>query len=137
MRQHVPPEQLWNEFHGDLEFEYEHDVYWPALLRLCEEKHSEQVARWVKAGKNYGESETYLKGGDESSIAGSATAEQVSSEKTTEAVKSEENGSAADTTALVPEEKAPIQSSGTQANGNLEVAAVKPGPVMTTEGDRA
>lgn len=68
MRQHVPPQQLWKEFQGDLDFEYDHDVYWPALIKLCEEKHSEQRARWVKAGKHYGESEMYLRGGDAPSV---------------------------------------------------------------------
>ncbi|KUJ22066.1 CRAL/TRIO domain-containing protein [Mollisia scopiformis] len=117
MRQHVPPEQLWNEFHGDLEFEYEHDVYWPALLRLCEEKHSELVSRWVKAGKNYGESEIYLKGGDEP-----------------KQVKSEANGSPAEPAST--EAKTPVQTSGTQSNGNMDVMAIKPDPIITTEGDR-
>jgi hypothetical protein len=68
MRQHVPPEQLWTEFLGDLEFTYEHEVYWPALEKLCAEKHAEQKERWVKAGKHYGESELYLKGGDAPSV---------------------------------------------------------------------
>jgi hypothetical protein len=68
MRQHVPPQQLWNEFHGDLEFEYDHQTYWPALLKLCEAKQAEHRERWVKAGKNYGESELYIKGGYHLSI---------------------------------------------------------------------
>lgn len=68
MRQHVPPQQLWNEFHGDLEFEYDHDTYWPALLQLCEERQAEQRERWIRAGKNLGESELYIKGGDTPSI---------------------------------------------------------------------
>ena len=68
MRQHVPPQQLWNEFHGDLEFEYDHEVYWPTLLKLCEEKHREQRARWIQGGKQYGESENYIKGGSTQSI---------------------------------------------------------------------
>jgi hypothetical protein len=62
MRQHVPPQQLWSEFQGDLEFEYDHATYWPALLKLCEEKQKEQKERWIRAGRNYGESEFYLKG---------------------------------------------------------------------------
>ncbi|KAH6724135.1 putative CRAL-TRIO domain-containing protein C23B6.04c [Leptodontidium sp. MPI-SDFR-AT-0119] len=68
MRQHVPPQQLWNEFHGDLEFEYDHEVYWPTLMKLCEEKHKEQHERWVKGGKHYGESENYIKGGSAPSV---------------------------------------------------------------------
>lgn len=69
VRQYVPPEQLWKENGGDLDFEYDHATYWPALLKLCEEKRAEQKARWEKAGKRYGESETYLKGGDAMTIA--------------------------------------------------------------------
>lgn len=65
VRQFVPPEQLWKEFGGDVDFEYDHVTYWPALLKLCEEKRAEQKARWEKAGKQYGESETYLKAGDD------------------------------------------------------------------------
>lgn len=64
VRQYVPPEQLWKEFGGDVDFEYDHSIYWPALLKLCEEKRAEQKARWEQAGKQYGESEAYLKGGD-------------------------------------------------------------------------
>lgn len=133
MRQHVPPEQLWNEFHGDLEFEYEHDVYWPALLKLCEEKHAEQVARWVKAGKNYGESEVYIKGGDEPSVAASvekaALAASLVSDKKPAGVSLAGTEPAA-------EVKAPVQSNGAQSNGNMDMLAVRPEPVITTEGDR-
>ncbi|KAH7342782.1 putative CRAL-TRIO domain-containing protein C23B6.04c [Rhexocercosporidium sp. MPI-PUGE-AT-0058] len=68
MRQHVPPQQLWNEFHGDLDFEYDHEIYWPTLMKLCEEKHKEQHERWVKGGKHYGESENYIKGGTAPSV---------------------------------------------------------------------
>lgn len=68
MRQHVPPQQLWKEFQGDLDFDYDHEVYWPALLKLCEERKTEQRERWVKAGRHYGESEIYIRGGSASSI---------------------------------------------------------------------
>ncbi|RDL39552.1 uncharacterized protein BP5553_03892 [Venustampulla echinocandica] len=68
MRQHVPPQQLWKDFQGDLDFEYDHSEYWPALLKLCAERHSEQKERWIEAGKNYGESEVHLKGGNATSI---------------------------------------------------------------------
>ena len=68
MRQHVPPEQLWTEFQGDLEFDYEHETYWPALVKLCDEKRAAMKERWVKGGKLVGESEFYLKGGDGPSI---------------------------------------------------------------------
>ncbi|KAH8806386.1 putative CRAL-TRIO domain-containing protein C23B6.04c [Hyaloscypha sp. PMI_1271] len=82
MRQHVPPQQLWDQFHGDMEFEYDHSVYWPALLKFAEERYSERRERWVKAGKHYGESESYLRGGNVSSpsLAGNATQSQRTSQ---------------------------------------------------------
>lgn len=64
IRQYVPPEQLWKEFGGDVDFDYDHATYWPVLLKVCEERRAERKARWEKAGKQYGESETYLKGGN-------------------------------------------------------------------------
>ncbi|KAJ5050662.1 uncharacterized protein L3040_002537 [Drepanopeziza brunnea f. sp. 'multigermtubi'] len=72
MRLHVPPQQLWNEFHGDLEFDYDHQVYWPNFVNFCEEKHREQKARWVLGGKHIGESENYIKGGTSPSIGSEA-----------------------------------------------------------------
>ncbi|KAH9999154.1 CRAL/TRIO domain-containing protein [Xylariaceae sp. FL0662B] len=63
MTQYVPKEQLWTEFKGgELPFEYDHDVYWPALQRLCGEKRAEWVRRWEAGGKQIGETEDYLKG---------------------------------------------------------------------------
>ncbi|OTB05870.1 hypothetical protein M426DRAFT_319558 [Hypoxylon sp. CI-4A] len=63
MTQYVPKEQLWAEYPGgELKFEYDHDVYWPALQKLCAEKRAEQVKRWEAGGKQIGETEDYLKG---------------------------------------------------------------------------
>ncbi|KAI1663087.1 CRAL/TRIO domain-containing protein [Daldinia decipiens] len=65
MTQYVPKDQLWAEYPGgELQFEYTHDVYWPALQRLCAEKRAEQVQRWEAGGKQIGEKEDYLKGHD-------------------------------------------------------------------------
>lgn len=146
MRQHVPPQQLWNEFHGDMDFEYDHSIYWPALLKLAAERYSERRERWIKAGKHYGESEIYLRGGDAPSLFQSCRDEiRPTSEKETfpagskeKAVAPEEkkdvtvplqNGSATE------DSKAPIQTNGTQLDGNMDVMAVTTGPVLTTEGD--
>lgn len=68
LKLHVPPEQLWKDFQGELDFEYDHATYWPALNKLCEEKRAERKERWVKGGKIYGESEIYLKGGNAPSL---------------------------------------------------------------------
>ena len=70
MTNFVPPEQLLKHFGGEVEFEYEHDVYWPALHELAGRRRRDYVARWEKAGKLIGEREGYLRGGDMESING-------------------------------------------------------------------
>jgi hypothetical protein len=65
---HVPREQLLKESGGHVEFEYDHEQYWPALNALCEWKRAEQLARWEKGGKQIGEYEGYLKGSEEKSL---------------------------------------------------------------------
>jgi CRAL/TRIO domain len=61
---YVPAEQLWTENGGQVNFEYDHSVYWPTLSKICAEKRAAIKERWEKAGKRYGESELYLKGGE-------------------------------------------------------------------------
>lgn len=68
MAQHVPPSQLLKENGGEVEFEYDHSVYWPSLIRLAETKRTAFRERWEKAGKHVGESEDYLRGGSEESL---------------------------------------------------------------------
>ncbi|EHY53126.1 CRAL-TRIO domain-containing protein C23B6.04c [Exophiala dermatitidis] len=63
---HVPRDQLMKESGGNVEFEYVHEEYWPALNELCELKRSEAWERWVKGGKRIGEYEAYLKGAEPS-----------------------------------------------------------------------
>ncbi|KAK4142479.1 CRAL-TRIO domain-containing protein [Dichotomopilus funicola] len=71
MAKYVPVEQMWSEFStGKLEFEYDHEVYWPALQALCEEKREARRERWVKGGSQIGESEDYLAGASEVGVAG-------------------------------------------------------------------
>ena len=66
---YVPPAQLLRESGGEVEFEYEHKSYWPALNRLCAQNRERMMERWVKGGKRVGEHENYLKGGEEKSLA--------------------------------------------------------------------
>ncbi|KAF2429778.1 CRAL/TRIO domain-containing protein [Tothia fuscella] len=67
---HVPPSQLLTQFGGEVQFEYEHGVYWPALNALAERRRRDYRGRWEKAGKKIGEDEAYLRGGDTKSIDG-------------------------------------------------------------------
>lgn len=71
MKAYVPPEQLWSaDWGGDMDFEYEHDVYWPALNELCRERREEKKRRWEAGGKEVGELEEYLAGGTDESVKG-------------------------------------------------------------------
>ena len=54
---------------GDVDFSYDHSIYWPALNRLASEQREALRERWIHGGKQVGESEVYLKGGiDNSSV---------------------------------------------------------------------
>lgn len=68
MRQYVPEEELWTGFGGTLDFEYDHETYWPALRKLCEEKRAFRKQRWVEGGSHIGEDEDYLAGGKETGV---------------------------------------------------------------------
>lgn len=72
MADHVPTEQLVREMGGQLDFEYVHAVYWPAVNQLAAQRRAEMVRRWEKAGKRVGESEAYLRGGKDAVSVGVA-----------------------------------------------------------------
>lgn len=63
LRQHVPPSQLLKTVGGDVEFEYDHSLYWRALNKLADQRRNEYRERWVQGGKLVGEHENYLRGG--------------------------------------------------------------------------
>ncbi|KAJ5946811.1 hypothetical protein N7454_003650 [Penicillium verhagenii] len=62
LRKHVPAQQLLKSVGGDVEFEYDHSIYWPALSKLSEQHREAKRARWIQGGKVVGEFENYLKG---------------------------------------------------------------------------
>lgn len=71
MKQYVDPSQLWSaDWGGDMDFEYDHAAYWPALDELCRRRRAERVRRWEAGGKLVGESEAYLSGGSEVGVGG-------------------------------------------------------------------
>ena len=65
---YVPKEQLEREVGGSCEFEYRHEVYWGALVELCERRRREYERRWRERGERIGESEVVLRGGVEEDI---------------------------------------------------------------------
>jgi len=67
---HIPASQLMKNAGGEVDFAYDHGVYWPALETLATQRRKEQRERWEAAGKAIGESEIYLWGGEEKSVGG-------------------------------------------------------------------
>jgi hypothetical protein len=65
---HIPASQLMAAAGGEVDFKYDHSVYWPALDKMAAERKQQRRERWEKAGKLTGESEIYLWGGAEGSI---------------------------------------------------------------------
>ncbi|KAI9841148.1 MAG: Vacuolar protein 8 [Thelocarpon superellum] len=55
-RKYIPPSQLWTDRGGDVTFEYDHSIYWPALTRMAAERRHAYQERWVKGGKLVGRS---------------------------------------------------------------------------------
>ena len=68
VRKFVPPERLWKHHDGDLNFEYDHEAYWPALEKETRRRREAYRERWERAGKKIGEFEEYLRGGDRLSL---------------------------------------------------------------------
>lgn len=69
LKKHVPASQLLKSNGGDVEFEYRHEVYWPALNGLADERITYANERWIQGGRRVGELEAYLRGGQEESLA--------------------------------------------------------------------
>lgn len=87
MRQYVPEEQLWTEFNGTLDFQYDHSVYWPALQKLCKERREEHRQRWVQGGQLIGEHEDYLCGHSPAGAGGGPSAPPANGDDKTEAAQ--------------------------------------------------
>ena len=68
LRNHVPTAHLIKPVGGDVEFRYDHSIYWPALNKLAEQRRKAYRERWVQVGKRIGEYENYLKGGSSLSL---------------------------------------------------------------------
>ncbi|KAF4210160.1 hypothetical protein CNMCM8980_004741 [Aspergillus fumigatiaffinis] len=78
LRQHVPAGHLMKSVGGDVEFRYDHSIYWPALNQLADKRRNEYRQRWIQGGKRIGEFEHYLKTGTSPSVSQSEGANGVS-----------------------------------------------------------
>ncbi|RHZ66526.1 CRAL/TRIO domain protein [Aspergillus thermomutatus] len=68
LRQHVPAGHLMKSVGGDVEFRYDHSIYWPTLNQLAGKRRNEYRQRWIQGGKRIGEFEHYLKTGTSPSL---------------------------------------------------------------------
>lgn len=68
LKNHVPAAQLLDTYGGNVAFEYDHSVYYPALNELCEQRMRDYTARWEARGKKIGDSEYALRGGEEKDV---------------------------------------------------------------------
>jgi len=59
----ISSDMLLREWRGDMEVIYEHDTYWPELLRLTTERRSQNMQRWRSLGAKVGVSEWDYKDG--------------------------------------------------------------------------
>ncbi|CAH6721259.1 phosphatidylinositol transfer protein Pdr16p [[Candida] jaroonii] len=60
--EYVPVDQLDKDFGGNVNFEYDHDKYWPELIKIADEKKTKYVKRFEKFGSKIGLSEVDLRG---------------------------------------------------------------------------
>ena len=65
LKEYVPAEQLYELFGGDLVFEYDHKVFWPAYLKLASERRERYFNRWKAAGGGVGHSEWDLRANED------------------------------------------------------------------------
>ncbi|CDK28496.1 unnamed protein product [Kuraishia capsulata CBS 1993] len=59
---YCPHEQLDQEFDGEVNFQYRHDIYWPEMVRIAREKRKHYMDRFEKFGGEVGLSEFDLRG---------------------------------------------------------------------------
>ncbi|KAH7384283.1 CRAL-TRIO domain-containing protein [Phaeosphaeria sp. MPI-PUGE-AT-0046c] len=124
---HVPASQLMAAAGGEINFEYDHSVYWPALTKLAAERRQQRQERWEKAGTLIGESEIYLWGGEEASLGTRAKEDTAApADKATEE-------KVADTTAPVEANSATTKTGETElVDGVANLDIKQSEPVKTT-----
>lgn len=59
--EYIPKEQLEAMYGGDVDFEYDHEMYWPALARIAAERRADYMTQFKLLGKKIGLSEADLR----------------------------------------------------------------------------
>ena len=127
---HVPSAQLFRDAGGAVDFEYDHDVYWPALTALAEQRRRERTERWDKSGKPLGVSELFLKGGDVGAGANGAPppiveeAKAASQQKTSAQTTDEATTETKDETAKADTRREHQSRSGSRSGCGIDFSAL-------------
>ena len=68
IKQEVPGSHLAADFGGEVDFTYDHDRYWPDLIKLSDKRREEQLRRFrEQCNSEIGASEWVIRGGEEAS----------------------------------------------------------------------
>ncbi|KAM0754643.1 CRAL/TRIO domain-containing protein [Meredithblackwellia eburnea MCA 4105] len=129
----VPASQLQKIFGGDVNFEYDHSTYFPALSKLCAERKAANFARWQK----YGNGKCGL---SESVIRGAVTPEELAAKLTSGAEAPESTSTSATSTVInTPENGAAIVSATEESKVGMGLESVSAGGsvVSTKEVEKA
>lgn len=82
--------QWWG---GDREFEWDHDQYWPALVKMCEERRQTQKMRWKDMGATIGLDEWKIKGGETETVEAASDSKPITNGQETSFEKKDDSPS--------------------------------------------
>ena len=57
-------DNVWKEFGGNIDFQYDHKTYWPHLLEVTKTRREAQMQKWRELGGTVGVKEWDIKGGN-------------------------------------------------------------------------
>ena len=60
-------DQVWEDFGGDIKFDYEHGKYWSDFVEVAKQRRQAMMDRWRALGAKVGLREWDIKSGDEAS----------------------------------------------------------------------
>lgn len=83
------PEMLMKEWGGAREFEYDHEQYWSALVKMCDERRMRMMDAWRSQGSSVGIKEWEVKCAIDDHEQGTGVMEQEKTQAITESVGEE------------------------------------------------
>ncbi|GAA5961025.1 hypothetical protein JCM3765_006506 [Sporobolomyces pararoseus] len=130
----IPPAQLQKIFGGEINFEYDHETYFPALTKLCMERKQENLKRWKQfGGGKCGIDEAVIKGAKKpDGVSTTATTSETVEEKKGQDKELTE-GMAATSINSENEDSSKQQQGGETSTSSTEGTVIdEPAPTNTT-----